>query len=118
MFSFSWLKAAKRNSRKIVGQAGKLSFKGTTFLLLERLEDRIVPSALDITGGSLTYTASANTNNNLTITSSGGDYTFQDTAETISLSGGAVAAKWTSNSANSVSGPISSVTTDFTVNLL
>ncbi|HEV8058835.1 MAG TPA: DUF4214 domain-containing protein, partial [Gemmataceae bacterium] len=85
---------------------------------LERLEDLTLLSALDITGGSLTYTASVGVDNNLTITNTGGNYTFQDTAETISLSGGAVAAHWSAVNANTVTGPTSSVTTDFTVNLL
>jgi hypothetical protein len=77
----------------------------------------MVPSTMDITGGSLTYTASAGIQNNLTIGLASGNYSFTDTGETITLTPGAVAAGWTSSGPNSVAGPAASVTTNFTVNL-
>jgi Domain of unknown function (DUF4214) len=87
-------------------------------ICLERLEDRTVPSTLDISGGSLTYTASAGIVNNLTIGLSTGNYSFTDTGETITLTPGALAAGWTGSGTNTVVGPAASVTTNFTVNLL
>jgi hypothetical protein len=78
----------------------------------------MVPSTMDITGGSLTYTASAGIQNNLTIGLVSGNYSFTDTGETIALTPGAVAAGWTGSGTHIVVGPAASVTTDFTVNLL
>ena len=77
-----------------------------------------MPSTLDITGGSLAYTASAGIQNNLTIGLASGNFSFTDTGETITLSAGAVAAGWTGSGTNAVVGPAASVTTNFTVNLL
>ncbi len=85
---------------------------------LEQLEVRLVPSTLDITGGSLTYTASAGIDNNLTIGLTSGSYSFTDTGETTALTAGAVNAGWTGSGTNTVVGPAASVTTNFTVNLL
>jgi Domain of unknown function (DUF4214) len=87
-------------------------------MCLERLEDRTVPSTLDITGGSLTYTASAGIQKNLTIGLASGNFSFTDAGETITLSPGALAAGWTGSGTNTVVGPAASVTTNFTVNLL
>ncbi len=85
---------------------------------LEQLEDRLVPSTLDITGGGLTYMASAGIDNNLTIGLTAENFSFTDTGETITLTPGAVSAGWTGSGTNTVVGPAASVTTNFTVNLL
>src|SRR5438874_10312030 len=61
---------------------------------LENLEDRTLLSTLDVTGGSLTYTASAGVANSLTIGVSGTAYTFDDTGETITLTANAMNAGW------------------------
>ena len=81
---------------------------------LEGLEPRLAPAVLDVTGGSLTYTASAGVANNLQILNAGGNYTFNDTGEAITLTANAVAAGWTGGG-NSVTGPTSSVTASVTV---
>ena len=85
---------------------------------LEQLEDRLVPSTLDIAGGSLTYAATAGVDNNLTIGLTSGNFSFTDTGETIALTAGAVSAGWTGSGTNTVVGPAASVTTNFTVDLL
>ncbi len=91
-------------------------------LFVEQLEELNLLSTLDITGGSLSYAASAGINNALTITLTGGtpatNYTFKDTGEPITLTANAMAAGWTGSGTNTVTGPIASVTTNFAVNLL
>lgn len=85
-----------------------------------------MPSTLDITpgaiGNDLTYTASAGIDNNLTISLTGGspatNYQFTDTGETITLTAGAILAGWTGSGTHTVTGPILSVTNNFTVSLL
>jgi hypothetical protein len=52
------------------------------------MEARTVPSTLTIdANGNLAYTASAGVANDLTISLSGGTYTFNDTTEDITVSG-------------------------------
>lgn len=91
-------------------------------LFLEKLEDLNLLSTLDVTAGSLTYAAADGIDNNLTIALVGGNpatsYSFNDTAETITLSTNAKLAGWTGDGTNTVTGPISSVSVNFTVNLL
>jgi Ca2+-binding RTX toxin-like protein len=54
---------------------------------VEALEDRYVPSTLQILNGVLTYNASAGIANNVKIAISGDNYVISDTAETISAPG-------------------------------
>lgn len=61
-------------------------------------------ATLDIVGGVLTYTAGSGTSNVLTISDSGGNYTFSDSGETITLGGGATGAGWTGSGTNTVTG--------------
>jgi hypothetical protein len=75
-------------------------------------------ATLDVTGGSLTYTAGANVNNNLTISVSGSNYVFNDTAETIDLTPGAQVAECNGGGTNVITCPVAGVTQSFTVNLL
>jgi len=52
-------------------------------LRIESLEPRDVPAALDLSNSILTLTAGAGINNNVSITISGGNFVFTETAETI-----------------------------------
>src|SRR5262245_13519463 len=54
---------------------------------VEALEDRWVPSTLQMINGVLTYNATPGVANNLTVSLSGTTYTIKDTAETISILG-------------------------------
>lgn len=49
-------------------------------------------------------------NNNLTVSVGGGNYTFADSGETITLTATALAAGWTGSGTNTVTGPTASVT--------
>jgi hypothetical protein len=77
-------------------------------LALECLEDRTVPSTLNIVNGQLNYFAKTNVSDNLTISLSGSTYTFNDTADTITLGSGT--AGFTGSGTNTVTGPASSFT--------
>ncbi len=85
---------------------------------LESLEELVLPAILDITGGSLLYTATGTIDNSLSISESSGNYLFQDAGEPIALSAGAIAAGWTVIDPNTVTGPKNSATIDFQVALL
>ncbi len=103
---------------KVSRPSRRLAKMPRTFRMwLERLEDRTVPASLDITTGSLLYTATAGFDNDLSIGVASGDYSFTDTGETITVTTNAMAAGWTGSGTNTVVGPASSVTTDFTVDL-
>src|SRR5579862_9760904 len=69
MFSFSWLKAAKRKSGDDNGRnAKKVRSKDRGLLLLERLEDRISPDVnSNLTGGLLTLTYTGVANDSVTV---------------------------------------------------
>src|SRR5262249_20901901 len=54
---------------------------------VEVLEDRWVPSTLQVVNGVLNYTAGTGVANHLTVSLSGSTYTFTDSAETISVLG-------------------------------
>src|SRR5881296_3851103 len=55
---------------------------------VEPLEDRTLLSSLNIDGaGALNYTATPGSTNNLTLSLAAGQYTLQDTGETIALMG-------------------------------
>jgi hypothetical protein len=75
-------------------------------------------ATLDISGGSLTYTASPGIDNNFSVSSSGPNFIIIDTGETIMLSPAAIATGWSGSGSNTVIGPNISVTVTFTVNLL
>ncbi|MBO0698235.1 MAG: hypothetical protein J2P46_07565, partial [Zavarzinella sp.] len=55
-------------------------------LRIEGLESRVVPANLDLSSGTLAYAAGAGVNNNLSVTISGSNFVFTDTAETITTS--------------------------------
>ncbi|QJW94920.1 beta strand repeat-containing protein [Frigoriglobus tundricola] len=61
-------------------------------LAIEGLEDRTVPSTLQLVGGALNYTATAGVANHLSVSVSSGAFTITDTAETITVVGVAGAA--------------------------
>jgi len=88
--------------------------RSRAFLWAERLEDRcLLAASLDISAlGVLTYLGSA-VNNNTSIsdssTSGSGNYTINDTGETITLSAAAIALGWTGSTTHTVTGPDSSV---------
>lgn len=61
--------------------------KARPSLAVEALEDRRVPATLQLLNGVMTYTAGAAVANNLSVALNGATYTFQDTAETITVLG-------------------------------
>jgi hypothetical protein len=59
---------------------------------LERLEDRLTPaSTLTVAGGSAVFAAETGVTHDLTVSVSGGTYTFNDALDTVSLNGGTAA---------------------------
>lgn len=76
---------------------------------IEILEARIAPAMLELSGTLLGYTAAAGITNNLTIDLVVGNYTFTDTAETITLGANALAAGFTGSGTNTVTGPASAL---------
>lgn len=93
---------------------------------IEPLEIRIAPATLDVVAGSLTYTGGGIVANDLVLAVSGLNYTFTDTAETITLTAAAITAGFTGGGTNTVTGPDAAVDSvlinlgsgadDFTVN--
>ena len=82
--------------------------------LMEWLESRTLLSTLNIdASGNLTYleATSPGSPNVLTVstTGSGGNYTFNESLQTITLGSGAVTAGWTGSGTNTVTGPDASV---------
>src|SRR5262245_26145822 len=76
-------------SRLFANQANKTRGDRTTRkardrLAVEALEDRWVPSTLQLVNGVLTYTATDGVANNIRIALSGANYVITDAAETIS----------------------------------
>ena len=67
------------------------------------------PATLDVTGGVLTYTASAGAANGLTVSLSGANYTFNETGQTIMLTANAIAAGFSGDGTNTVTGPDAAV---------
>ncbi|HLX61163.1 MAG TPA: C25 family cysteine peptidase [Planctomycetota bacterium] len=65
---------------------------------------------LDVTGGVMTCSSIPGLNNTLTVTRSGANYVINDPSTAITLSANAVAASWTGNGANTVTGPIAGIT--------
>ena len=113
-----WLNKTIRSTRSARSAKPRA---GTRRLWVERLEELNLLSTLDVTAGSLTYTASANIDNHLAISLIGNpatSYSFSDTGETIALTANAMLAGWTGSGTNTVMGPIGSVFSNFTVNLL
>ena len=72
----------------------------------------ILPSRfLDVTGGStLGYTTGAGIDSSLSIAVNGANYTLTDTAGPINLSAAAIAAGWSGDGTNSVTGPTAGIT--------
>jgi hypothetical protein len=88
---------------------------------LEQLEDRLTPSDLSLTGGTLTYVATANETNNLTVSFAAGTYTFYDTGATITAP---TSAGWSGNGTSMVTvatgaggvGTVSGIAVDLSAN--
>lgn len=76
-------------------------------LKLERLENRECPAILDITNNIINYIANNNITNSITISISGSIYTFNDSSETIIITGDTT--NWTGSGTNTVTGPDSSI---------
>jgi Ca2+-binding RTX toxin-like protein len=76
---------------------------------VEVLEDRTLPSTIDVVGGNLFYTAGAGEANNLTIRLTNGIYTYHDSGATISLTAGAISNGWSLADPHTAQGPQSSV---------
>ena len=70
----------------------------------------ILPTVLDVANGQVQYSSGAGINNNLTVNLTGGVYALTDSATTIGLTAGAIAAGWTGNGTHTVSGPSAGVT--------
>lgn len=79
---------------------------------LEVLEARDVPATITLNAGVLTYTAGTGVDNNISVTVSGSDFVFADTAETIDTSESGA----TGSGSNSVTVPTAGVT-GITLNL-
>src|SRR5262249_14615317 len=82
-------------------------------LVLECLEQRtLFAASLNVlTTGDLIYTAGTGTANNLSVSLAGGNYTFRDTAEKITLTNTAKKANCSSVDNNTVTCPDSAVNT-------
>jgi Ca2+-binding RTX toxin-like protein len=76
---------------------------------VETLEDRVVPSTLELQNNALQFTAGAGEANNLTISVAAGTYTFHDTGAAIILGPAALGAGWAGNGTNTVTGPEKSI---------
>jgi hypothetical protein len=72
---------------------------------IDQLESRVALSTLTLANGVLTYIAGASVANNLTITVSGGNYTFSETGEAITQ----VPSGWTLVDKNTATGPVAGV---------
>ncbi len=67
-------------------------------------------SVLDVTNSVVAYQSIDSVANNVTVTQSGGNYTLTDSATLISLTANAMAAGWTGDGTNTVTGPVAGVT--------
>jgi hypothetical protein len=105
----------KRRARTIRNLPKPLPKK--TMLGLERMEDKLAPANLNISGGALTFTDGGTQNNNLTVGVAAGVYSFNDSLSVITLDAGAITAGWKGSGTNTVSGPAASVTGSITINL-
>ena len=95
---------ARRFQRNPGPHGPRLARRGP--LRVEPLEDRSTPATLNSVGiGAVTYTAGGGVSNTVTVGTDGTNYTIADTAETITLTAGAVAAGWTGSGTNTVTGP-------------
>jgi Ca2+-binding RTX toxin-like protein len=74
-------------SKSTTSRRGRPTNKARLPFAVESLEDRCVPSTLQILNGVLTYNASAGIVNNVKIAISGNNYIFTDTREAISAPG-------------------------------
>ena len=61
-------------------------------LILERLEERVVLSVFDLTGGHAAYLAASGIDNNVTVSLTAGTFSLQDPNDNISLTANAIAA--------------------------
>src|SRR5215212_443720 len=97
---------------RLGGRQRSNPIKRSKGLGVELLEGRDLPSTITLTSGVLTYDAGSGINNNFSVTVSGTDFVFNDTAETIttSISGA------TGSGTNTVTVPFSGVT-GLTLNL-
>src|SRR5262249_29144127 len=71
----------------------------------------VTTTLLDVNpAGGVTLASADGLDNNVTVTSAGGNYSVTDTAGPIALSSRAVAAGWTGGGTNTVTGPVAGVT--------
>src|SRR5262245_44885823 len=96
-------KATRRASKALVR---KRSQRNALRPVIESLEDRAVPATIASTANVLTYAATLGVNNNLTVSISGGNFVFSDSAETITTG----IAGATGSGTNSVTVPNTAVT--------
>ncbi|HZZ80061.1 MAG TPA: autotransporter-associated beta strand repeat-containing protein, partial [Gemmataceae bacterium] len=111
MFGLSWIRKVMRRFGVVRRQANRQERRRSYRLGFEFLESRLAPATLAGTT-TLTYTAGSGINNNLSVTISGSNFVFTDSAETIttSISGA------TGSGTNTVNVPTASVT-GITLNL-
>ena len=84
--------------------------KKSPVLNLQLLECRTMPAMLDVSSGTVTFTAAAGINDNLSVSLVRGNYNVTDTADTIALTPAAINAGWAGSGTNAVTGPSSGVT--------
>ena len=102
--------SASSSSRRRLVERKSRNLRINARVAIERLEERLVLSTFDVTGGSLRYTALAGVNNNVTLSTTGTTLTLNDSTDTIMLTANAMAAGFTENLLqHTVTGPESSV---------
>lgn len=101
-----WFRRSPKSPGRFSARRHKSAFTRPAF---ELMEDRVVPATLDVVGGVLTFSNGAGEDNTVTLLLSGGNYTINDTASTITLGAGATGAGFVSNNANSVTGPAAGI---------
>jgi len=67
------------------------------------------PRFLDLSGGTISYSTGTGIDSSVSVGVSSGNYTLTDTAGVINLSAAAVAAGWTGDGSNTVTGPVAGV---------
>src|ERR1700677_3962748 len=67
---------------------------------LQLLECRTVPATLDVSQGTVSFTAATGFNDNVSVSLVNNNYTVTDSSETISLTSAASAAGWTGSGTN------------------
>jgi fibronectin-binding autotransporter adhesin len=79
-------------------------------LELQHLECRTVPASLDVSSGTVSFSAATGINDNVSVSLVNSDYTVSDSADTIALTQAAINAGWTGSGTNVVTGPSAGIT--------